>query len=144
MTTTGDAVYKDVNIRCPHDVEHVRFGTQGLQHLEDTIGFNQSSIVVFDMSMLGKIRIGHKAPDLHCVAVTKGIIQGSFVIAPRLLYLKSLTNDHDRSNAQRLHPTIHQARVTSSRRTMAPHHVHTGCLQLRVSYRVSRIPRLSR
>jgi hypothetical protein len=29
------------------------------------------------MSMLGKVRIGHKAPDFHCEAVMKGVVKGS-------------------------------------------------------------------
>jgi alkyl hydroperoxide reductase subunit AhpC len=28
------------------------------------------------MSMLGRVRIGHKAPDFHCEAVMKGVIEG--------------------------------------------------------------------
>jgi alkyl hydroperoxide reductase subunit AhpC len=29
------------------------------------------------MSMLGQVRIGHKAPDFHCEAVMKGVFKGS-------------------------------------------------------------------
>jgi peroxiredoxin (alkyl hydroperoxide reductase subunit C) len=29
------------------------------------------------MSALGKVRIGHKAPDFHCEAVVKGVIEGA-------------------------------------------------------------------
>jgi alkyl hydroperoxide reductase subunit AhpC len=31
------------------------------------------------MSELGKVRIGHKAPDFHCDAVINGLIEGSYI-----------------------------------------------------------------
>jgi peroxiredoxin (alkyl hydroperoxide reductase subunit C) len=31
------------------------------------------------MSALGQVRIGHKAPDFHCEAVMKGVIEGMYV-----------------------------------------------------------------
>jgi hypothetical protein len=39
------------------------------------------------MSMLGKVRIGHKAPDFHCEAVIKGVIERTFSILYLLIAL---------------------------------------------------------
>jgi hypothetical protein len=36
------------------------------------------------MSMLGKVCIGHKAPDFHCEAVMKGNIEGSSLLLTAL------------------------------------------------------------
>jgi alkyl hydroperoxide reductase subunit AhpC len=46
------------------------------------------------MSMLGNVRIGHKAPDFHCEAVIKGVIEGKFTMlswVTSLLYLHIVT-----------------------------------------------------
>jgi len=37
---------------------------------------NLESLQILDMSQLGQVRIGHKAPDFHCEAVIGGAIKG--------------------------------------------------------------------
>jgi alkyl hydroperoxide reductase subunit AhpC len=63
-----------------------------------------------EMSMLGKVRIGHKAPDFHCEAVIAGAITGSSFLT--LLHLPSLLTCLDvslstfiRPNAK---PSVHK------------------------------------
>lgn len=64
------------------------------------------------MSMLGKVRIGHKAPDFHCEAVIKGVIEGLVSTTyPKYIYfpLFQLTN-LNRSVLKHLHLPLHQTR----------------------------------
>jgi len=62
------------------------------------------------MSALGKVRIGHKAPDFHCEAVMKGVIEGTPTSrTPRTV---AYPYDHNRSQPQYLYPSFNQARRT--------------------------------
>jgi hypothetical protein len=83
-----------------------------------------------EMSMLGKVRIGHKAPDFHCEAVIAGAIEGWSLPYPSP---SSTPPDMSRRIPQHLHPRERQAQRAQSRLALAHPALHPGGLQLRLS-----------
>jgi alkyl hydroperoxide reductase subunit AhpC len=76
--------YKSMETRkvatCSSFADHEAEATERFTEGQEIVFQEQTNKYRVNMSMLGNVRIGHKAPDFHCEAVIKGVIEGPYVI----------------------------------------------------------------